>query len=606
MVKNKGKWHEISYEDALAHMADRLSRIRETYGPESVVFYKGESLKHQETDLYLSHLAHGFGTPNYMTVGSLCHFAMTLGFKLTCGGMPKADYSRIKSAVVWGANPAVSLARSGTALKNAVRKGLKLVVVDPSFTRTAKLAHCHLAITPGSDGYLALAFIKYAVMNDHVHDSLKQGNGWDDLSKMVSDLSMTDLLGPTGISEAQFSEAALLLFSHLPGWAQTGSGLELQPNGVQTVRAIASLLTILDPHAVTAPMTYPLNGLPGTELYPSMPEPIGKPQWPLFYSNLGQGQGMNLTRAILNDTPYPVKALVVVGGNPLMTFPNVSEYANAFEKLKFMAVFDVFNTSTAQAADLIFPAASFLENLELIDYGRGGKPYLGLIRPVVEPRHGWPTWKFIFRLAQTLGLEALFPWQENEQAIGHRLGTRGIGFNDLMDSPASMVRYSPRGLDPGVWHTPDKKVHFYSQAVAKTGNSPLPSPESFKLPYGTDERFPFWLSTGDRVRCYQHSQFRESPACKAIHPEPVVDIHPEAASGLGIADGRMVSLSTRHGRIDLKARLTDEVRPDCLRLAHGWVKANANELTGLDHLDALSGFPWMRSVPAKIELMELG
>ncbi len=606
LLNKGGRWHEISYFDALAHMADRLSRIRQTYGPESVVFYKGESLKHQETDVYLRHLAHSFGTPNYITVGSLCHFAMTLGFKLTCGGMPKADYGRIKSAVIWGANPAISLARSGVALKKAVKNGLQLVVVDPSSTPTAKLAQCHLAITPGSDGYLALAFIKYAVMHDHVSAILKKGNGWEELSGMVTGMLMQDLLKPTGISEDQFQEAAELIFSHLPGWIQTGSGLELQPNGVQTVRAIASLLTILDPDAVTAPMTYPLNSLPGADAYPAMPEPIGKTQWPLFYSNLKQGQGMNLTEAILNKNPYPIKAMVVLGGNPLMTFPNTSEYAKAFEQLEFMAVFDIFNTSTAQAADLIFPAASFLENLELIDYGRGGEPYLGLIQPAVEPGYGWPTWKFIFGLAQALDLGQFLPWQDNEQAIKHRLGSREITFDDLINSPASMVGYSPEGLNPGQWNTPDKKVHYASAPVAETGNPPLPLPESFKLPYGTDTDSPFWLSTGDRVICYQHSQFRESPACKSLQPEPIVDMHPDAASGLGIDDASMVRLVTRQGHLDLKVRLTDEVRVDCLRLVHGWVTANANELTGLAHLDSLSGFPWMRAVPARIAPLEKG
>ncbi|SLM31884.1 putative Anaerobic dehydrogenases [Desulfamplus magnetovallimortis] len=604
LLKKGSGWQELSYPDALALLAERLTNIKNKYGPESVVFYKGESLKHQETSLYLNHLAHGFGTPNYITVGSLCHFAMTLGFKLTCGGMPSADYSRIKSAIVWGANPAVSLTRSGIALKKAVKNGLKLVVVDPSFTRTAKFADHHLSISPGTDGFLALAFIKYAIFNNHVKASLKLEHGWNDLCEMVSGIPMDELLGPTGIHIDQFESAASLLFCNTPGWVQTGSGLELQPGGVQTVRAIASLFTILDPDAVTSPMAYKLNGLPGTELYPPMPDPIGKEQWPLFYSNLGQGQGMCLPQAILENKPYPIKAMVVIGGNPLMTFPDSLKYLKAFEKLEFMAVFDLFKTATARAADLILPGASFLENLELIDYGRGGKPYLGLIQPAVKSTNGWPTWKFIFRLAHTLGLGEFLPWQENEEAIRHRLGSGQISFDDLMASPSSIIEYSPGDPRSGAWNTPDGKIHYKSDLVAETGNPPLPVPESFSLPYGTDDTFPFWLSTGDRVLSYQHSQFRESPACRSMMPEPLLDIHPDTASGLGIDDGTRVELGTRHGTISIKVRLTSEVRLDSLRLTHGWIGANANELTGLDHLDELSGFPWMRAVPARIEKIE--
>ncbi|WP_160166932.1 molybdopterin-containing oxidoreductase family protein [Desulfotignum phosphitoxidans] len=602
LLKNGSGWQPISYDKALRLLADRFDGIRQKYGAESVVFYKGESLKHQEISQYFSHLARGFGTPNYISVGSLCHFAMTLGFTLTCGGIPAPDYSRIKSAIIWGANPAVSLARSSLELKQALKEGLKLVVVDPSVTRTAELADCHLAITPGTDGYLALAFIKYAVLNQHIHPSLKLGNGWDDLCNMISDISIQDLLKPARISEEGFLYAASLIFGHLPGWIQTGSGLELQPVGVQTVRAISSLLTILDPYAVTTPMSSRLSTLPGEDGYPAIQaEPIGKTELPLFEASLGQGQGMLLPKAILQDDPYPVRAMMVIGGNPLMTFPGTPIYRQAFKKLDFLAVFDLFMTPTAQIADLVLPAATFLENLELIDYGRGGKPYLGLIRPVADTGFGWPAWKLIFRLADAFGLKNLFPWRDNKEAIKHRLSPGTITFDNLMESPSSTVVYTPEPRMPGQWNTPDKKVNYFSSLVEKTGNFPLPVMESFRLPHSPDDMFPFWLSTGDRVPSYQHSQFRESLTCKADFPKPVLDMHPEAASRLGIVHDEKVRLSTRDGRIDLPVRLTQEVRHDCLRLAHGWVEANANELTCPEYLDPLSGFPWMRALPARVE-----
>ncbi len=605
LLKKGSSWQEISYEAALELLADRLDRCRQKHGPQSVVFYKGESLKHQEISHYMSHLAHGFGSPNYITVGSLCHFAMTLGFKLTCGGMPAPDYSRIKTAIIWGANPAVALARSAVALRKALQGGTKLVVIDPSMTKTAKLAECHLAITPGSDGNLALAFIKYAIQDRNITPSTVN-KGWGDLKNMVSGLSLSELLLPTGIKEAKFLQAAAIIFAHRPGWIQTGSGLELQPNGVQTVRAIASLMTILDPEATTAPIASPLAALPGMDQYPVMGEPIGKAEHPLFASHLGQGQGMQLPKAILNDTPYPVRSMLVVGGNPLMTFPQTSVYRRAFDKLEFMAVFDLFMTPTAQAADLVFPAATYLENLELIDYGRMGQPHLGLIQPVLDSGYGWPTWKFLFRLAQALDLGNILPWQDNHEALRYRLSSSSIRLEDLLNSTSSTVRYQAEKRQPVNWNTPDKKIHYYSHPVEKTGNSPLPTLNSLQLPYGVNGEFPFWLSTGDRVPCYQHSQFRESGTCKATMPEPFLDLHPDAASRLGIKERERVRLSTRDGQIDLDVRVTQEIREDCLRMTHGWVEANANELTSNQYLDPLSGFPWMRALPARIDRISEG
>lgn len=581
-------------------LAERLNSCKQRYGAESVVFYKGESLKHQEISNYMSHLAHGFGTPNYMTVGSLCHFAMTLGFKLTCGGMPACDYGRIKTVIAWGANPMVALARSGVALKRAVQNGTKLVVVDPAVSRTAELADCHLALTPGSDGFLALALIQYAIL-DRQCAPPPAAVGWDEMQHMVTGIPRSELLTPTGISEERFLKAAALIFDNTPGWIRTGSGLELQPTGVQTVRAIAALLTILDPEAITAPMTATLAPLPGHELYPPVVDPVGKADLPLFYQYLGQGQGMHLPQAILHDTPYPVRAMVVVGGNPLATFPNTTLYKEAFARLDFLAVFDLFMTATARRADLVFPAATYLENLELIDYGRNGHPHLGLIRPVVDSTSGWPTWRFLFRLAEALGLEGLFPWQDNTEALRSRLASGTVTFDELLASPTATVPYQPQERKPGSWHTTDRKIHYFSQAVAATGNPPLPSPDCFQLPYKRDHDYPFWLSTGDRVDGYQHSQFRQSPSCKASFPEPVLEIHPEAADQMAIREGDQVRLSTREGHLEVSVHLTSHLRLDSLRLTHGWEEADANRLTSVTHLDPLSGFPWMRALPAQVE-----
>jgi anaerobic selenocysteine-containing dehydrogenase len=141
-------------------LASNLQNCKEKYGAESIVIYQGEALKHQEIAQYLSHLAFGFGTPNFISVGSLCHFSVELGHGLTYGKIPFPDFQRMKTAIVWGANPAASSFRLFKALNQAVRNGTNLIVIDPSRTETAKIADLHLPITPGSDGFLALAFIK--------------------------------------------------------------------------------------------------------------------------------------------------------------------------------------------------------------------------------------------------------------------------------------------------------------------------------------------------------------------------------------------------------------------------------------------------------------
>jgi formate dehydrogenase (coenzyme F420) alpha subunit len=597
LLRKGSRLQEISYEDALDLVASNLLKCKENYGAESVVLYKGESLKHQELAEYFRHLAYGFGSPNYVAADSICHSSMVLGFGLTSGGIPGPDFKRINTAVAWGTNPAVSSPRMFSRLRKAMMKGTRLMVIDPTRTATAKAANLHLPITPGSDGLIALAFIKYAIENGCVTAGPPRESGFADLKDEVSRLSYEDVAARTGISRALFLEACSMIFQNTPGWIASGYGLESQPHGVQTIRALASLQSILDPEQPRPQRPCSLAPLPGADRYPRMAEPIGAREMPVFTRQLKGGQGMVLTRAILENEPYPVRAMLVIGGNPLLTFPDPKTHASAFGALDFLAVSDLFMTKTARQADLVIPASDFLENRELHDYGRAGPPYLGLVQPVTEEHTGWPAWKLIFELALRLGLKSLFPWPDNRHAIAHRLSGSGIDLSDLETSPSATVSYAHRAVADGAT---SRTVTYRSETLEETGQAGLPFARILTLPSHTDQEFPFWLSTGDRVPFFQHSQFRTVGSYREAFAEPLLDMHPEAARKSGIGEGDYVELSTRYGKIEIRVSLNDDMREDCLRVTHGWEEANANELTGLADLDPISGFPRLKALPSKV------
>jgi len=533
-------------------------------------------------------------------VGSLCQSSAELGHSLTYSETPSPNFHRIKTAIIWGANPALSSYRLFRDLSESVRNGTCLIVIDPSRTETAKIADLHLPITPGSDGFLALAFIKYAIEKAQMEPQAPAAEGWVELKELVHRVSYESLLARTEIPRDLFNEASALIFENLPGWILTGLGLELNPCGVQSIQAIASLQSLLDRQQAPSSFTYKLKPLPGKHLYPDRPDPIGAKEAPLYTHGNQEGQGMYLARAILEHDPYPVRAMLVTGGNPALTFPDSKTQTDAYRKLDFLAVFDLFMTPTAQLADLVFPAADFLENIELHDYGQIGRNYLGLIKPVTMTSKGWPAWKLVFELARRLGLKKLFPWQDNREALNYKLSENGIDLSDLEDSPSATVSYKN---ESSTRHSNSSygRTSFFSKAVEKMENPGLPSLDSLILPFLTDERFPFWLSTGDRTPFFQHSQFRNISRYRTGMDEPFLEIHPDAAKGLQINDGDFVVLSTRYGKLSVRANLNDDLRKDCLRMIHGWREANVNELTGLEHLDPLSGFPWLRALPARIE-----
>lgn len=334
-----------------------------------------------------------------------------------------------------------------------------------------------------------------------------------------------------------------------------------------------------------------------------MVEPIGHTEAPLFTRRRGEGQAMFLPKAILHHDPYPIRAMMIVGANPLLTFPDPALQMRAFRQLDFLAVCDLFMTPTARMADLVLPAADFLDNLELHDYGQqAGRPYLGLVEPIMESGPGRPVWKWIFDLARQMGLQSFFPWNDNAAAIRYKLSDRTIGLADLKQSPASVVSYEA-DRPPFRDEKAVKTVNFYSSA-AQTINSGLPTPESLHLPYGTDADYPLWLSTGDKLSSFQHSQFRMSSRHLVRHPQPAAEIHPRTAQSMNIADGDLIVVATRSGEISIPAAVSPQIRMDCIRISHGWEEANANALTDWTHCDPLSGFPWCRAIPARIKKKE--
>ena len=186
-----------------------------------------------------------------------------------------------------------------------------------------------------------------------------------------------------------------------------------------------------------------------------------------------------------------------------------------------------------------------------------------------------------------MGLEGLFPWQNNREALVYRLSGTGISLDDLEQSPTGLVSYTPKESPQSGWHTPNGRVQWPDQSV-------------MGLPLKTDKDYPLYLSTGDRNGIYHHSQYRESEKHRKIMPLPFLEIHPDTALKQGISDGDAVTVFSPYGSLDTHARLNNDLRTDALRMAHGWQEANVNELTGDEHFDPVSGFPWFRAIPAGV------
>jgi anaerobic selenocysteine-containing dehydrogenase len=339
--------------------------------------------------------------------------------------------------------------------------------------------------------------------------------------------------------------------------------------------------------------------------------PLGSDRYPLFARvfslNYREGQGMTLPDVILTEDPYPVKGMIVSGGNPMMLWPDPDKVGRALDRLEFLVVMDVFMSETAKRADIVLPASTCFERVELVDSGPlVGIPYVMLRKPAVEPLHeSWPDWKFCFTLADRLGYQEYFPWKDAEEAIDHLLEPTKLSVAQLKQKPEGMAytRTYQSYLNGG-FKTPSGKVELYSDTLERCGYDPLPAhvepPES---PISTPEvarDYPLVLSTGARVVEYIHAQLRNIPSLRKCVPKPVATIHPDTARQWGVADGSRVRVETPRGSVEMVARVTDNIMPGVVDVPHGWENANVNILVDPGASDPISGFPAVKALLCRL------
>ena len=582
---------ETSWDEALGYIGQRMASVRARFGPEAVAFQTGWPLVRHPLMDWIQRLARAWGTPNVASVASLCETSGRMGQALTVGSKYRHDFRRTRTLVLWGSNPTQTAPLLAHVVARKASEG-RLVVVDPIRTELAAAAREHLAVRPGTDGALALGMIRVLLTEDLVDRPLleRETVGLEALEALASTWPLDRTAAITGVPAEQIVRTARLLAAEAPTGIWPGLGVEHHENGVQTVRALASLEALCrrsgDPEIredltpVHAGAAGPLPALPRFTTPAPVPPPVqaravGAAEHPLFEMYNREAQGMLLARAILEDRPYPVRALVLVASNALVTSPGSEDLARAAERLELLVAVDPFLTASGRRAHVVLPAATFAE-------AEGVAPH---------QHEAWPDWKVVFALARTMGLGHWFPWTSWEEA---------------QRAPRVPVPAAP-GLAPGVEMapepprvgTPSGKIELASGLLARAGQPEVPewTPPSLQ----TSPGFPLRLVTGARTRAFINSQFRQVARIRLLEPEPLVRVHPDAARAAAVSHGQRVAVVSPVGRVELRLAVTTDVRPDVAVMPAGWEEANANLLIDGNRRDPISGFPAFRSGVCRLE-----
>jgi anaerobic selenocysteine-containing dehydrogenase len=601
--KGSGKWERISWDEALDGIAEKISHYKESFGAESIVMGYGTG---RENEAVIYRFANLLGTPNVLTAGHFCYGPRIATGIITCGTNPIVDYeNHPRCLMVWGNNLVISNpdCYKGEPFSVTLDKGAKLIAVDPRLTRIAARADIWLQLRPGTDTALALGMANVIIhealydkefVEDYVH-------GWEPFVKRVNEYSPEKVEKITWVPKEKIQEAARLFSTTKPAAIQWGVAIEQQINCADNNRALMALMGITGnidvPGGQMLFQTPRIRNVGYFGAHGMLPDTqrekrLGGDRFRLA-GNFAIINPKCVWDAILEEKPYPVKMLFFISSNPLLTRANAKEVYRALQKVEFMAVSDFFLTPTAELAEIVLPAATWLEMDYIGDFWKR-HGYILPRRKVIQVGECRSDHEMLNDLAHRVG-QGEYWWDDFEQALDWILEPMGITWDDFskMDYIRGEVharKYKTKGFS-----TPTRKFELYSTLLEKWRYDPLPRyrepPES---PYSTPEiyeDYPYILITGARSPGFFHTENRQIPWLRELHRDPVVQIHPATAQKEGIKEGDWVVIQSVRGEVRQRAQLFAGLNPRVIAAqhawwfpedpdpGHGWEKSNINILT---------------------------
>jgi thiosulfate reductase/polysulfide reductase chain A len=616
-ARGEAKWEHISWEQAMDEIAAKLDAIRDLYGPEAVMVLGGSP--HGPGDPAAWKWCNLWGTPNFFHLGKNCGEAefpiecAMYGYDTTAGWATFLDPNKTGAAIIWGANIHQSEPRVWMGYSLARKMGMKLIVVDPRPTECAKEADIWLQLRPGTDGALALGMLN-VIINEGIYDKKfveKWCLGFEELKALVQQYPPEKVAQITWVPAERIIEASRV-FANAPAGVITwgvatchlgnGAGLSsvlgkcwlkaitgnLDKEGGCRLSDYPDYTAFLDElnwdYQINHPLRtrdnvsadrWPLTSVKGLALYREgmkkvYPQGWGAQQYFIYPAPWA------VWEAILTGDPYPIKAAFDQGTNTLCSIGNSRHAYQAFksDNLELHVSMDHFLTPTGALADYVLPATDALERVHLTHmWGVLGNQWYGreaVVDPEYERRDDYQLW---CDLGKRLGQAKDWP-DKLEGWLDRILAPSGMSFLEFAQGPgysppSKYWRYEETGFG-----TFSGKVELVPSILTRLGYNPL---EGYReppwSPVSTPElakEYPLILISGSRVRSYHHSSHRQISKLRKKYPEPLLQIGPQTAAELGIADGDMVYIETPLGRVKQKAQLLEGMHPEVVHADGYW------------------------------------
>jgi thiosulfate reductase/polysulfide reductase chain A len=581
--RGAGQWRKAGWDEALDYVASKLKLIIKKHGSHSVVLGERTQFATHVSKTFLK----AIGSPNHFTHDAICKGSVNTACR-SLFGYPDTglgiDYKNTRHIVLYGRNLFESIqVKEVNGLIEAIGKGAKVTYIDPRVTITATKANRYWMIRPGTD--LALNYaLMHVILEERLYDAgyvEKWVLGLNELQDFVQAYTPEWAEKETGIPAADIVALAREMSNDKPAvifhFGYRGAhhvdeiyfrrSIMILNSLMGSVEATGGFFFKKGPGEVGGKPARKLNEQKFSEIKMPRFDKVGTKDFALPDPTHGVGQV--LPQAILNEDPYPIKALIAYRFDPLMSIPDTNLTKKALEKLDLIVTIDINYSDIAWYSDVILPESTYLERTDCIQQANGLKPQMFLRRQAVPPRYDTRDGVMILKqLGERLGVGQYFPYKNTDELVRWQLEGTGFKMEDF--DKKGFIAYTDKQIfwdrrDGLKLKTPSKKIELRSSLLEGAGFASFPAYET--RPALVDSQFR--LVTG-RSAPHTHVMTQNNPLLNELMPENVLWINSKRAAALGIKNGDLVTVASKQGKGTIKAFVTDLIHPEAVFMLHGF------------------------------------
>jgi formate dehydrogenase alpha subunit len=593
LVRKGGELVPATWDEALDLVAGKLGDLKAQHGADALAGFSSARCTNEDNYVFQKLVRAVWGTQNVDHCARLCHASTVTGLRqsLGSGAMTNSfkDLEDAEAILIIGSNTSEAHPIGALHIKKALRKGAKLIVVDPRRIDMARRADVHLQLLPGTN---------VAVLNGLMNIILQEGmaddefiaartEGFSELREILPIYTPEFVEEISGVPAVRLREAALIFGAAAKGAIFYSMGITQHSHGTEHVLACSNLALLTGNLGRAGVGVNPLRGqnnVQGACDMGALPDvytgyqAVGDPAAQSRFSEawgvaLPDKPGLTVTEAVDAMHAGTLKGLYVVGENPMLSDPDQTHVEEALRGLDFLVVQDIFLSETAQLADVVLPAASFAEKDGT--FTNTERKVQRVRAAVPAPGEARPDWAIIADLARRMGAEAGWDYRDPadifEEIRALTPSYAGISYARL-DAEGGLCWPCPDESHPG---TPILHIGRFTRGKGKF------FPVAYQAPAEVaDEEYPLTLTTGRMLEHYHTGTMtRRSDGLNELVPTGFVEVHPDDAGRLGVVDGVEVTVETRRGAISVPANVTPRVRRGTVFVPFHFWESPANRLT---------------------------